>query len=49
MQKITIKAAAPRQRRRARELFSTELNFRPKTIPNKRAYRRRAKHRQQEA
>jgi uroporphyrinogen-III synthase len=45
MQKITIRVDAPARRRRARELFSNELNFRPKTVENKRAYRRRPKHR----
>ena len=49
MQKQTIKGRAPQRRRRALELFSVELNFRPKTVASKRAYRRREKHRNREA
>jgi hypothetical protein len=49
MQKQTIKGQAPQRKRRAVELFSIELNFRPKTVENKRAYRRRAKHRTRDA
>ena len=49
MQKQMIKGKAPRRKRRAIELFSIELNFRPKTVANKRAYKRREKHRNREA
>jgi hypothetical protein len=49
MQKMVIKAVAPQRKRRAIELFSTELNFRPKVVANKKAYRRREKHRNREA
>lgn len=49
MQKQMIKGQAPQRKRRARELFSVELNFRPKTVESKRAYKRREKHRNREA
>lgn len=48
MQKIVITAEAPKHKRRARELFSNECNFRPKVVENKRAYQRRPKHRNRE-
>jgi hypothetical protein len=49
MQKSVIRAVAPQRKRRAVELFSVELNFRPKTVANKKAYKRRSKHRNGEA
>lgn len=49
MQKQTIKGQAPQRKRRAIELFSVELNFRPKTVASKRAYKRCEKHRNREA
>jgi hypothetical protein len=48
MQKMVIKAQVPQRKRRAIELFSTELNFRSKVVANKKAYRRREKHRNRE-
>lgn len=49
MQKQMIKGQAPQRKRRACELFSVELNFCPKTVESKRAYKRREKHRNREA
>jgi hypothetical protein len=48
MQKIVISTEAPKHKRRARELFSTEFNYRPKSVESKRTYKRRPKHRNRE-
>ena len=45
MRKTKITGTVQRRKRRAVELFSAECNFRPKTIPNKRAYSRKGKQR----
>jgi hypothetical protein len=45
MQKMVVRGTVPAKKRRAIELFSQEFNFRSKTVGNKKAYRRREKHR----
>lgn len=49
MKKTVIKSEAPRFKRRAVELFSSEFNFKMKTVESNRAYKRREKHRNREA
>lgn len=46
MSKIVIEVTLPRRKRRASELFSMETNFRPKVVDNKKAYRRKQRHKQ---
>ena len=44
MSKLTIQVQIPQHKRRAVELFSSETNFRPKIVENKKTYKRRQRH-----